>query len=579
MVWGPALLAALFTVAPMPLGSPGERAAIASRNIQPREVVLDVPWSQVVTSEMGELTDLGRAASGMEDTSEHDLLACWLLTAASRIECGDFATEEEKSLTSRYMASLHTLCELAHLPIFWQKKDQDRLAGSTVGAELEARLNEEQDYYERLLVQYSGLSEEEGKERQRSSAADAWFTVEEWRWARAIVTTRGFTVPPHLESEAERLSDTHAYVGEEPPSDPEEDVLILCPDADMLNHQYNECEANCEWGVCKKTGSFVVRSRWGARDIKKGTELTMSYGSLGASSALLNYGFVPIINPEGFADTDTFKFKTASISVQLPIILGVMAASAAAAESESVETVVETDVASSGAREPLLHRKSEIWMRDEGVYSSDWRLGERRIVLGVGTRGAAMTLLSLCRFGVASSHAELDRMHADLAEEGWYPDGREGASDREEPFGAEEGDAKFEDIDMHEAEGEVEVDEEEDDFPIVAAVLARRPQNWENEKVALRAMTKLIQHQLAVYRTSLSEDLDFLESRKGESEMDAAMNAARIMSFEKQTLMHWSRIAEKAVQHLDEAKGFAAVGGLDYDAALTSLMDSDVRFE
>ena len=61
--------------------------------------------------------------------------------------------------------------------------------------------------------------------------------------------------------------------------------------------------------------------------------------------------------------------------------------------------------------------------------------------------------------------------------------------------------------------------------------------------------------------------------------MDAAMNAARIMSFEKQTLMHWSRIAEKAVQHLDEAKGFAAVGGLDYDAALTSLMDSDVRFE
>ena len=132
---------------------------------------------------------------------------------------------------------------------------------------------------------------------------------------------------------------------------------------------------------------------------------------------------------------------------------------------------------------------------------------------------------------------------------------------------------------MHEAEGEVEVDEEEDDFPIVAAVLARRPQNWENEKVALRAMTKLIQHQLAVYRTSLSEDLDFLESRKGESEMDAAMNAARIMSFEKQTLMHWSRIAEKAVQHLDEAKGFAAVSGLDYDAALTSLMDSDVRFE
>ena len=160
----------------------------------------------------------------------------------------------------------------------------------------------------------------------------------------------------------------------------------------MLNHQYNECEANCEWGVCKKTGSIVVRSRWGARDIKKGTELTMSYGSLGASSALLNYGFVPIINPEGFADTDTFKFKTASISVQLPIILGVMAASAAAAESESVETVVETDVASSGVRAAAPQKVR--FPRGTGVYSSDWRLGERRIVLGVGTRGAAMTLLS-----------------------------------------------------------------------------------------------------------------------------------------------------------------------------------------
>ena len=111
MVWGPALLAALFTVAPMSLGSPGERAAIASRNIQPREVVLDVPWSQVVTSEMGELTDLGRAQAEWRI-----LLSTTCLPApyggASRIECGDFATEEEKSLRrvtwphSRYASSL-----------------------------------------------------------------------------------------------------------------------------------------------------------------------------------------------------------------------------------------------------------------------------------------------------------------------------------------------------------------------------------------------------------------------------------------------------------------------------------------
>ena len=111
------------------------------------------------------------------------------------------------------------------------------------------------------------------------SAMDDTLTMEEWRWAMAMVHSRTF----RIEDEYGRRPTRRAMI----------------PGADLLNH--SSVDANCEWTSDGKT--FVISA---ARDIKAGEEFTLSYGNQCDRHFMLFYGFVPDPNPHNrvriFAD-------------------------------------------------------------------------------------------------------------------------------------------------------------------------------------------------------------------------------------------------------------------------------------
>ena len=102
------------------------------------------------------------------------------------------------------------------------------------------------------------------------SAMDDTLTMDEWRWAMAMVHSRTF----RIEDEYGRRPTRRAMI----------------PGADLLNH--SSVDANCDWSSDGET--FVISA---VRDIKAGEEFTLSYGSQCDRHFMLFYGFVPEPNP------------------------------------------------------------------------------------------------------------------------------------------------------------------------------------------------------------------------------------------------------------------------------------------
>jgi len=121
----------------------------------------------------------------------------------------------------------------------------------------------------------------------------------DWTWAMSQVHSRTFRV------DLEVPAAHGARVGNNG-GNRERTVRLLAPFADLLNHDSDQNEVCCEWGVERSVGNddvgsdvlngvdFVVRA---SRDIQEGSEALVSYGERSDPHFFMYYGFLPKINP------------------------------------------------------------------------------------------------------------------------------------------------------------------------------------------------------------------------------------------------------------------------------------------
>ena len=314
-----------------------ERAVVATAAHAAGSVLIRVPRALAITPDAALAYASGAAAEALEDTAESDLLALWLL---------------EQDASSEFVRSLPAVEDLAHLPVFWAAGDLELLAHSDVGRALKRRVARD-DAFDAAL-------------RRASPHYAALCDRERWAWAKALVSSRAFSVPGD-----DGPLPPGSCVGEQDEGSNDDGVSCLMPLVDMINHVAVSDGGSCEWGVERLPGDvrgdFVIRA---LRDIEPG-EVSISYGALSAAGSLLNYGF---LGRDAASDQDC-----ATVSVSLDGRAGVAT--------------------------------RDLWLRDEGRYDGDWARGERRVRVGFGDPESGSTLLALCRVAVASD-AEVDRLLA-----------------------------------------------------------------------------------------------------------------------------------------------------------------------
>ncbi|KAJ1451232.1 hypothetical protein M885DRAFT_530116 [Pelagophyceae sp. CCMP2097] len=299
----------------------GERRVVAAVAISAGAVVLRLPRSCLV------FADAGAAAACVDDLDNADALAVWILSNPE----------------SAYVSTLPTAADLSHLPVYWA--DSEALRGTDVYEDLLSRQNHDAQLFAGSLA------------LRQLCAGDA----ANWKWAKACVRSRAFTVPKGAGGDEDEDEDDDDDDDLESVAFPRlaaassSDVPCLVPLVDMLNHVGQGVSSpNCEWGVERETGDFVVRC---ISDCKEGAELVHSYGDLSAAHSLLNYGFVA-------SHLEFRNHDAALLTIDLP----------------------------EGASQLL----RKFWRR-EGFQHG------RAICVGVpGDRGAAEQLLSLCRCAAAT---------------------------------------------------------------------------------------------------------------------------------------------------------------------------------
>ena len=250
-----------------------------------------------------------------------------------------------------YLDTLPSDFGLQHLPIFWEDKMLEELQCSAVKQGVTERRREW--IQEFLMV--------------RSATKDASLPIgfqaielEEWFWARSIVTSRAFTDPSSN-------------------GDP-----CLCPYVDMMNHvtatqsQSSASLMRCTWEI--DSDGYHLRLPTTKKDDNLGvwTKLEISYGSHSNGHFLMNYGFsIP-------DDIDQVAADLATLQITLP---------------ENVHTD-DTEA---------------IWEAD-GL--GDCHMVSRNVTVGIGgCTGPMESVLSLCRVA-STQNQELPKMKKRFMERG-----------------------------------------------------------------------------------------------------------------------------------------------------------------
>ena len=222
------------------------RGLFAARDISAGEAVVSVPLSIVMSDDA-----MPEPYPG----------APWSVTLAAAL-----LTQQRLGAASDWAAYVSSLPKET---IGWANspeagKDRRDALGCDAAAE------EEMERYATLV---------DGSHRAMTMMHHGW-SAEEWRWAMSQVHSRTFRVETRGGGE---------------------DLRVMVPWVDLLNHDSREDVWQCEWGAewggdgkDRDDGAFVVRA---ARDIAAGEELLISYGERSDRHFLLFYGFLPDPNP------------------------------------------------------------------------------------------------------------------------------------------------------------------------------------------------------------------------------------------------------------------------------------------
>lgn len=206
--------------------------------IPPDDVILYVPHSHVMTSEVAKASKIGKAiiASPVELRSKHSYLASYLLQEKHKGK-GGFWHPYLKVLPERY----------ANMPIFFDEDMLALLKGSF-------SLQKIADRIDSLRREYDNI--------RRAVPAFAEYTHEEFVWARLVVITRIFGL---------------VIKGNKTDG--------LAPYADMLNHKVPK---ETSWTFDDNRYGLIITS---LKTIQRGEQVFDSYGRKCNSRFFVNYGF------------------------------------------------------------------------------------------------------------------------------------------------------------------------------------------------------------------------------------------------------------------------------------------------
>mmetsp|Transcript_23849 Transcript_23849/g.43612 ORF Transcript_23849/g.43612 Transcript_23849/m.43612 type:complete len:539 (-) Transcript_23849:86-1702(-) len=482
-----------------------ERTVHTTVDAPGNEVLIRIPWRRIITGNIGAATPLGRAATTLPSTTANDLLCCWLVTASKKQSNGEADPDD------LFHQSLPTQEELCHIPMLWSAKDCETLQGSHLRTMISERKASTLDYVSALKKACSQLGE------------DVWcdsLTPDLWLWAQAIVKSRGLLVPNF--DDKENRQPLGSYIGEAN-SHPQDFIPVLVPLADMLNHRYLNDGVNgalCDWGLERDGGAFVVKS---LGYIPARTELSISYGKIGAAGSLLSYGFVPRC-PLSMKSID-FEYAVVALN------FGNLLQQSQSRETDDKESTLRNENS----------EKKKAWMQGEASrmpYSFPFlpqtfesSQGDRDLLLSIGNRAGFEALLSLLRVAV-STPKELFQLK--MNEKGQRTD------------------------------------------LLSANVLAQTPFGWHNEVAAMKLLGLVARRQLDAYSTSLESDMEVLVSGAVDTMRTNHANALQVVSGEKKVLQRAETISSIAGKHLSDCEGSlnAELSGFNYNVLLNFMISS-----
>jgi hypothetical protein len=269
------------------------RGIVATEDIQTRTLVSAVPRTLLLRASVAvKSSNHGRYVMNHlkdvhfnRDQAEKIAIAMFLLEQTA---LGD---------TSKFAPYINNIPQsLPHMPIFWNSNDMLSLEASHT--------------WEMVMQQRRALLSEYNILKKKTPDFTHRFSFQDWCWSRGIIMTRAFRVSFDFGTENVRaqtpatttvanvstptsLSPFHSHLlgGEVGPSTKKQkrcrnDVLVLSPLADMLNHRM---EPNTAWRYSSSLDSFTL---YATRDIPKGTPIYDSYGIKTNDALLRTFGFV-----------------------------------------------------------------------------------------------------------------------------------------------------------------------------------------------------------------------------------------------------------------------------------------------
>eukprot|EP00559_Dactyliosolen_fragilissimus_P000533 CAMPEP_0184863958 /NCGR_PEP_ID=MMETSP0580-20130426/13070_1 /TAXON_ID=1118495 /ORGANISM="Dactyliosolen fragilissimus" /LENGTH=638 /DNA_ID=CAMNT_0027362557 /DNA_START=114 /DNA_END=2030 /DNA_ORIENTATION=- len=224
------------------------RGVHAKVNIPVNTVCVSVPRQCLITVEMGQATEIGKAILSSDldlDAPKHIFLMVFILW--------DRRANGSKSFFKPYYDILPKT--LRNMPIFWSQEELIYLEGSYL-------LDQIMDRNKAITDDYFAICSIAPELRKIA-------TLEEFKWARMCVCSRNFG----LQIDGHRTS-------------------ALVPHADMLNH-YRPRET--KWTFDDEKQAFIITT---LQEIKAGSQVYDSYGQKCNHRFLLNYGFAVEENTE-----------------------------------------------------------------------------------------------------------------------------------------------------------------------------------------------------------------------------------------------------------------------------------------
>ena len=218
-----------------------ERALVTTQSISKGQVILHIPTSLILHSELNGVKGIRRKVQ--EKLSNQAFLAAYMLAEL----------EKPNSLWCHYLNTLPAKFE--HIPVFFNEDKLSQLQGSPVVERILTRRKKLHDNYQIIRKAFS---------------QDCHYTLEEFMWACTSINSRSFSFG---------LGD--------------QKIVAMVPLIDMCNHH---CSPNAFWEGDDL--GFTLRA---LKPISASEELLVSYGDKSDGRFYQGYGFFPEGNKRGSA--------------------------------------------------------------------------------------------------------------------------------------------------------------------------------------------------------------------------------------------------------------------------------------